>query len=602
MRVRPRRLISAIALMLALCVIASGCAPSEEPPARAPVSGQGQVEHGHTIVTAAQDDIQVTIAAADLEDAQRALAETASDVVLVGVPIEIVASESGTFVLERTYASPLPPEATATWGYFDEMLGGWFPVPSTLSEDRATLRAEVTHLSLWNDFVSGTHTAIGAVKDATVAAGRAVVDAAATSSRWVGEQFVNGANALAYGIASVFDVRVSSPQCSGDVPDWVDNVIRIDDHFNNSVLWCVGRDPAQPGLLVVKARVNRGFGYGYSTAVAPAWVYNSTNEEGALSTLLEVAGDLGGSLAESVQTLSFGGRLVGAGEEISFGFDERTAREQLEAGTPLVEMELPDTVGFLFTVLVRLVLEQATNLVDGPVATLIAFASCAHAVSATSDVLGAAGAAVSCIKSQDEAIASALAASLANRAADPRSLGASIGSWAGKAAIYLALIGPTQSTLDYIGERTSPDAARQLFVYLPVGRAAVEGLPTELQGSWCSALDNECFSFEQLKSQYPEMVLTGGGEISTQRSTTFVFCLLIDLGSGCTMAATAIYEYIPAGLARSCQDNADVYGLTKCDPDYTNLHDISRARLLRIPNHQHNEFYVDTPPHYRQGH
>jgi alpha-tubulin suppressor-like RCC1 family protein/putative cell wall-binding protein len=439
------------------------------------VTGDGAVSHGRTTVTAGDGKMSLTVFAPDLDVAAESLREIVAADALIGVPIEVAAQRirpGQTLVLERSYSAPLPEGATATWMYFDDELGGWMAVPSTLSEDRRTVRAEVDHLSLWDDVVAGTSTAISAVRDAAsaagqaaVAAGQAVGNVVGEATRWAGEQFVNGSNGLAYGIGAIFDGRVGAPECTGDVPAWVDQVIYVED-FNNPVLWCVGRDPQRDDLLVVKARANRGYGYGYETAIDPAWVYNSTNEHGALSAILTVAGDMGGSMAQSMESLTFGGQLVGSGEEVSFGFDEAEARASLEIGEPLVRLRLPDATGFLFSILARLVMEQAVNLMDGPIAAVIAVAACADAATTAEGPLEAAGAVLTCLAGQDEAIAAALAKTLGPKAADPRALGKSIGTWVGKASVYLALVAPVQATIDYLVEGNGPEEVRLLRVYL----------------------------------------------------------------------------------------------------------------------------------------
>lgn len=441
------------------------------------VTGDGTVSLGRTTVATGDGETTLTVLAPDLDEAAEALREIIAADALVGVPIEVASAQAAPdeiFLLERTYPAPLPDAATATWMYFDEVLEGWVAAPSSLSEDRRTLRAEVDHLSLWNDVVAGTSATINAVRDANVAAGHAVVDASRAvghvvgqATQWAGEQFTNGANGLSYGIGAVFGGRVGEPECTGEVPSWVDQVIHVED-VNNPVLWCVGRDSEREDLLVVKARANRGYGYGYETAITPEWVYNSTNERGALSTMLAVAGDLGGSVAQSMETLTFGGQLVGSGEEVSFGFDEEEARASLDIGEPLVTLRLPDATGFLFTILARLVMEQAINQLDGPVAAVIALAACADAATTASDPLQAAGAVLICLREQDDAIAVALAKALGPNATDPKALGKRIGTWVGKASVYLALVGPVQATLDYLVERNGPDEVRYLTVFLTV--------------------------------------------------------------------------------------------------------------------------------------
>lgn len=129
----------------------------------------------------------------------------------------------------------------------------------------------------------------------------------------------------------------------------------------------------------------------------------------------------------------------------------------------------------------------------------------------------------------------------------------------------------------------------------------VEGLPAELEGTWCSAIDDDCFSFSQLKVEYPQMVFVPGDEISMQGPAILEFCFAPDETGTCDMATSGFYMYFLPGVPWNCQDAADALGLPRCVPDYTDLHDISQARLLHIPNHQMNDTYDDVPPYYRQS-
>ena len=82
----------------------------------------------------------------------------------------------------------------------------------------------------------------------------------------------------------------------GKAPEWLDSGIFIQDDKNNPIRWCMGSDPKRPELLVVKARVNRGYGYFATTAVAPEWNYNSAFDDEALRQVWKTVADLDGTL------------------------------------------------------------------------------------------------------------------------------------------------------------------------------------------------------------------------------------------------------------------------------------------------------------------
>ena len=128
------------------------------------------------------------------------------------------------------------------------------------------------------------------------------------------------------------------------------------------------------------------------------------------------------------------------------------------------------------------------------------------------------------------------------------------------------------------------------------------GFPAELAGQWCSQLDpdRECFSVTGLLEDFPGAFLESAGESpDTPGAQRYFLCLAADLGDSCSMAATMILEYYPVGVEWSCEEFAAADGWPGCDPDYTDAHDPEQPRLTIIPNHQHNQSFVDVEPLYR---
>jgi hypothetical protein len=98
-------------------------------------------------------------------------------------------------------------------------------------------------------------------------------------------------------------------------------------------------------------------------------------------------------------------------------------------------------------------------------------------------------------------------------------------------------------------------------------------------------------------TEYPEAFLAEVPPDFSAGTTSFVICLEEDLeSSGCTTAASMILTYFPAGVGWQCEPPE---GSRACNPDYSDAHDSSVARLVREPNHQMNDDYVDAPPIYR---
>ena len=348
---------------------------------------------------------------------------------------------TGGIKLTRTYKSALPDGVTATLAYYNEQLGTWLAVPSTLSEDRKSVTAVVHHLSLWTDVV-------GVVGPVTQGISSAVTSAA----DWA-----------YYQVGKVFDTRVDPPTCSGK-PEWLDSSAFIATDRNNPLLFCVGSDPKHRSVLDVKARVNRGFAYTAYLNVTPSWTYNSTFDNHSLSDAVSTIGHLDQALSDTWAAFSpKGAVLVGPGEELSFGVSEQGVRSA--GSSTVLHLVPPSTVSFLVSILGQLIGTQLHMMADGYVAGLMAVSGCYSDVHAAKDLGTYSRAAVTCMSNLDEAIAKTFATYLTKRGADPAAAGKEAGAVVGRISIYLALVGPVFSTMNFIGERSLPASARTVDVY-----------------------------------------------------------------------------------------------------------------------------------------
>lgn len=93
----------------------------------------------------------------------------------------------------------------------------------------------------------------------------------------------------------------------------------------------------------------------------------------------------GQTLAQSVAELTGGGRLVGPGQEISFGFTEDAVRA-LEVGQPLVRLALPDLSGFLATAFAQAVTKSGEMMLEGTLAAVIGVATCSTDLAGVGDI------------------------------------------------------------------------------------------------------------------------------------------------------------------------------------------------------------------------
>ena len=385
----------------------------------------------------------LTVADAQLDDEQEDTLSSWGDFPMaVGQPTEIRLDgeiPADGIQVTRTYAQPLPADATATVAYFDENLGTWKAVPSEVAQDRRSVSAVVHHLSLWTDFVSGTQSAL-----------QSIGDAAAGAADWA-----------YYNVGKVFDTRVEAPECSATTPDWVDDTTFIETQRNNSVLFCVGTDPKQPGILVIKARSNRGFGFNAEVLGKTDWTNNSTFDRNDLEQAMNVLANLDEVFGDSLREVTSDGRMTGPGQEYSFGISEQEART-LPAFLAL-RMSPQPVLPFLVTTLAQLVGAELTNQADGYVAAAMALASCSKDVRAASDGAGLTKAALSCVEGLDEQFARQLALYLLKRGvADP---GKVAGKVVGKLSVYLACIGPVFNGMNYFAERQLIENARTVHVF-----------------------------------------------------------------------------------------------------------------------------------------
>ncbi|MGY3320788.1 hypothetical protein [Arthrobacter sp. TE12232] len=152
-----------------------------------------------------------------------------------------------------------------------------------------------------------------------------------------------------------------------------------------------------------------------------------------------------------------------------------------------------------------------------------------------------------------------------------------------------------------------------IVVTYPAAPAAkpspIPGFPATLSGKWCTrAGPPDCFSDAETKAKYPDVRVSdqhpadgATGAAGAAGATDFHLCFQMDLGDTCSMASSMFLRYYPAGVEWHCAKEAaaGIYHFPACDPDYTSAHDVSQPRLVRLPNHQQNDNYFDTPPMYR---
>lgn len=448
---------------------------TSSPPA-SEVTGRGAITVGPLNVEADDRDLVIRAEASVLEEVTyEGLHDWMSVGALVGQPVELSVDgqlpESG-IRISKEYAARLPDEATATLAFYNEDLGAWQAVPSTISADRRTVTAQVDHLSTWTDILQGPSAAMDQFGADLKEAGHAAVDATTDGLSTVGQAIETGVVAAAdemyYFAGKAFTTRVDPPACTGDAPGWAEKIIYIEEHKNNPIHWCAGHDPDHPDVLVVKARVNRGFAYGYSTATQPSWIHNETYDQGDFDAALDVLADLDGTVAASLSDITNRGHMVGPGKEVSFGFTEEQVRA-LDIGEPLVVLHVPDLPGFLAGVAAQQVVKTGVDATSGWVATTMSLATCGRRVTGITDAMSLTETVVECIPEKDEVAARLLAQVLDSNGWKPPVPGVTAGKFAGKlvgkVSIGLALVGPTFTSMNYAAAKNTRSSARELTVF-----------------------------------------------------------------------------------------------------------------------------------------
>jgi hypothetical protein len=479
-------------VVLALLIVA-GCtkqAPNPSPrpaPSSSPGSAAApaKVVHGSISLTSPPAGQTLAVKAAKLPSAAyEGLRRWTSLGVIVGTPF--AAEADGTIPpsgvqISRSYPAPIPEGIAIQLAFFDPTLNGWRVVPSQIAPDRRSVSATVTHLSLWDDVIAGSPQQLETFRSAMDSAGREVKSIAKKSYSNLKKfndaaikLYEQAADELYYAVGGMFDVRVPAPTCEGDPPGWVQDVIFLDDR-NTAIRWCAGHDKDDPSLLVIKARVNRGFGFLVETAAKPERVHNSTYDQASLDDLLEDLAQADQILGKSLREVLGQGKLVGPAKEIDFTFDQAAARTVRDS-KPLVTFAPPSTAVFLISTLSAQVVDTGAGLVEGWATGIISVARCTNQINTASDLLGGLNALQTCVQEAAEIIARNLAAGLVKLGVDPKKAGEASGKLLGKLTIYMALIQPVFNIFNFAAEKMIPVALRTF--------AVITKVPLSIRGEW----------------------------------------------------------------------------------------------------------------------
>lgn len=158
------------------------------------------------------------------------------------------------------------------------------------------------------------------------------------------------------------------------------------------------------------------------------------------------------------------------------------------------------------------------------------------------------------------------------------------------------------------GQACSPDQITTLTNQL-IAMRSEQDVPPFLKSKWCTKSGDECFDLAEERKEHPNLFISWNGNVSETEVTGVGICLEDDLTQirngvvdrDCSESMRVSIEYYPVGVGWNCSD-ASSRGwddLTKCVPDYTNDHDLTKDRIVIRPNHQQDAVYHDMPPMYR---
>lgn len=257
-----------------------------------------------------------------------------------------------------TTDEPLSAEATPVIVHWNEGSETWEPVETSLSEDRRTTTAKVSHFSKYGR-IDYLFNAIGQLTG----------------------------NAATSGVT-----------CDQPMPDWADP--QYFDDINSPVLWCGGKDSNNADLLVAKLKMNRDTAAKVTLAIDPAWAWSDLWQTTPTDlATMAAAAELPNSPFSQRQY------LVQPFGELHFGFG-RSSLEGLYYGganQPLVQVE----TGWFYTA-AAIMWDQIGDmpLGDSPVAaasSTMALMDCGQALltaNSSSGAVDAFGKAMSCLGTQ----------------------------------------------------------------------------------------------------------------------------------------------------------------------------------------------------------
>lgn len=392
--------------------------------------------------------------------------------VLMGLPVELNREQplpTEGVLLKRQFAEPLPEGVVASFLYFDEDLGAWFPVLTDISPDRLSMTATVHHFSLWNSLVAGTKEAINGIKDSGKKAGQAVGDAYAIVHQWA-QNVADGAGDFAveaaewgyYAAGSVLGTRTEQPKCKDPIPKWMDSVVHMQDDKNNPIRFCAGSTAS--GNLVVKASVNRSYAFPYTTKTDPVSIENSADSL-SLANIKNVVLNVDASIVKSMTGLFSAQGIVAPGETLTTIYTQDAIAK---AKDPLVlALQQPDLPTFLVSMSTFVIVDTGLSMADGALVATLSIGQCAADILSAGNLADAASGLASCLINQSESASKLVVNGMLAKGASQK-VAATAARRIGSVSLWAVLLSASSAGIDYVAQSQTSDASLQVSAFAKI--------------------------------------------------------------------------------------------------------------------------------------
>lgn len=292
------------------------------------------------------------------------------------------------------------------------------------------------------------------------------------------------AGAALNAIGGFFGHRASAPTCDGGRPEWLSDAVFLDDQ-NAPMRVCVGTDPADQDIAVVKVANNRGGALLVTAPAIPTWSWQSVvgaeTESWMPNLLTHAVVSLGVPSADSGRNW-----IVPPGQQVHLGFARSTV-DRLPVPVEITGSVTPTTIAVgLVSAAVSDVLDQDSRGWD-----FVLVAACLQSVGARAwDDHGAAGLAEAvaglarCVVEQPETLIAGLRAALPAPVWQSRSGSIYRAANTAKRALsrYLIIGEVAFAVGDIVGTLSLPRSAFTVSLYPSTSASAADAIP--FVGHW----------------------------------------------------------------------------------------------------------------------